>query len=123
MGESDDASDQGPGTPPGGETEAPGGRPVARYPSSDEGISDNVYSASFETALRGAIENGYTAARSLVRRAAAAQRVVLPGKRRGRAVSLRARPGLQALGIAPELAHTQVLDLRGRIRDIPRPRH
>ena len=123
MGESDDASDQGPDTPEGREADAAGDRTPIRYPSSVEGISDDVYSASFNVALHNAIEDGYTAARSLVRRAAAAQRVVLPGKRRGRAVSLRARPGLQALGIAPELAHTQVLDLRGRIRDIPRPRH
>ena len=122
MEESDDARDQGPDTPPGGETEAPGGRPVVSYPSSDEGISDNVYSASFDVALRNAIEDGYTAARSLIQRvAAAARNAVLPARRPGRAASVRRRPGLLALGIAPELAHTQVLDLRGRIlRDIHR---
>ena len=122
MGESDDASDQGPDTPEGRETDAAGERTPTRYPSSDEGISDNVYSASFDVALRNAIEDGYTAARSLIQRvAAAARNAVLPARRPGRAASVRRRPGLLALGIAPELAHTQVLDLRGRIlRDIHR---
>ena len=124
MEESDDARDQGPDSPPSGETDSSGARSVVRYPSSDEGISDNVYSASFDVALRNAIEDGYTAARSLIQRvAAAARNAVLPARRPGRAASVRRRPGLLALGIAPELAHTQVLDLRGRIRDIPRPRH
>ena len=108
MGESDDASDQGPDTPEGRETDAAGERTPTRYPSSDEGISDNVYSASFDVALRNAIEDGYTAARSLIQRvAAAARNAVLPARRPGRAASVRRRTGLRALAIAPELAHTQ----------------
>ena len=123
MGESDDASDQGPDTPTGREVDEEGGRTPVRYQSSVEGVSDDVYSASFDTALRNAIGDGQPALRSLVRRAAAARGVVLPARRPGRAAPLRRRAGLQALAIAPELAHTQVLDLRGRIRDIPRPCH
>ena len=125
MGESDDASDQGPDTPTGRETDAAGDRAPTRYPSSVEGISDDVYSASFDTALRNAIEDGYTAARSVIRRAAAAARnAVLPARRHGRASPLRRRAGLQALAIAPELAHTQVLAIRGRVHPRrPRPRH
>ncbi len=123
MGESDDASDQGPDTPEGRETDAAGERTPTRYPSSIEGISDDVYSASFDTALRNAIGDGQPALRSLVRRAAAARGVVLPARRPGRAAPLRRRAGLQAPGTAPEFEDTQVLDLHGRLRDIPRPRH